>query len=159
MSVSSLCIRGPCCQSKCQFHPPVSRVHTVNLKLWLLMCTLVTWMRSYFLDSKPLSTTCLFSYHNFATCNAGDPGLIPGSGRSPGEGTGYILQYSWASLVVQLVKNLPAMQEESACSAGKLGSIPGLGRSLEKGKATHSIFWLEISMDCILHGVPKVRHD
>ena len=44
-------------------------------------------------------------------CNAGDPGLIPGSGRSPGEGIGYPLQYSWASLVAQLVKNLPAMQE------------------------------------------------
>ena len=46
-----------------------------------------------------------------STCNAGDPGSIPGSGRSPGEGIGYPPQYSWASLVVQLVKNLPAMQE------------------------------------------------
>ena len=45
------------------------------------------------------------------TCNAGDPGSIPGSGRSPGEGIGYPLQYSWASLVAQLVKNLPAMWE------------------------------------------------
>ena len=44
-------------------------------------------------------------------CNAGDPGLIPGSGRSPGEGTGYPLQYSWTSLVAQLVKNLPAVWE------------------------------------------------
>ena len=40
---------------------------------------------------------------------AGDPGLIPGLGRSPGEGIGYPLQYYWASLVAQLVKNLPAM--------------------------------------------------
>ena len=46
-----------------------------------------------------------------SACNAGDPGLIPGSGRSPGEGIGYPLQYSWASLVAQLVKNLPAMWE------------------------------------------------
>ena len=44
-------------------------------------------------------------------CNAGDPGSIPGSGISAGEGIGYTLQYSWASLVAQLVKNLPAMQE------------------------------------------------
>ena len=44
-------------------------------------------------------------------CNAGDPGSIPGSGRSPGDGTGYPLQYSWASLVAQLVKDPPAMQE------------------------------------------------
>ena len=42
-------------------------------------------------------------------CNAGDPCSIPGPGRSVGEGTGYPLLYSWASLVVQLVKNLPAM--------------------------------------------------
>ena len=44
-------------------------------------------------------------------CNAGDPGLIPGSERSAGEGIDYPLQYSWASLVVYLVKNLPAMWE------------------------------------------------
>ena len=46
-----------------------------------------------------------------SACNAGDPGSIPGSGRSPGEGIGYPLQYSWASLVTQLVKNPLAMQE------------------------------------------------
>jgi len=44
-------------------------------------------------------------------CNAGDPDLIPRLGRSAEEGIGYPLQYSWASLVVQLVKNPPAMQE------------------------------------------------
>ena len=44
-------------------------------------------------------------------CNAGDPGLIPGLGKSFGEGIGYPLQDSWASLVTQLLKNLPAMQE------------------------------------------------
>ena len=43
--------------------------------------------------------------------NAGDPGLIPGSGRSAGEGISYALQYSWASLMAQKVKNPPAMQE------------------------------------------------
>ena len=58
-------------------------------------------------------------YSDFPDCsvgkesawNAGDPGMILGSGRSGGEGIGYPLQYSWASLVAQLVKNLPAMQE------------------------------------------------
>ena len=44
-------------------------------------------------------------------CNAGDPGSIPGLGRSAGEGIGYLLKYSWASLVAQLVKNLPTMWE------------------------------------------------
>ena len=43
--------------------------------------------------------------------NAGDSGSIPGLGRSPGEGIGYPLQYSWASLVAQLIKNLPAKWE------------------------------------------------
>ena len=55
-----------------------------------------------------------------STCTSGDPGLISQLGRSPGEGQDYILQYSWASLVAQLVKNLPAVWA--------LGSIPGLGR-------------------------------
>ena len=41
--------------------------------------------------------------------DAGDLGSILGSGRSPGEGIGNPLQYSWASLVAQLVKNLPAV--------------------------------------------------
>ena len=46
-----------------------------------------------------------------SACNAGDPSLIPGLGRSAREGIGYPLQYSGASLVVQLVKNPPAMRE------------------------------------------------
>ena len=44
-----------------------------------------------------------------SACNAGDPSLIPELGRSPGEGIGYPLQYSWASLVAQIVKNLLTM--------------------------------------------------
>ena len=68
--------------------------------------------------------------------------LIPGSGRSPGEGIGYPFQYSWASLVAQLVKNPPAMRETWIRSLG-------WEDSLEKGKATHSsiltwrILWTE----------------
>ena len=46
-----------------------------------------------------------------STCNAGDPGLIPGSGRSPREGIGYQFQYSQAFLEAQKLKNLPAMWE------------------------------------------------
>ena len=66
-----------------------------------------------------------------SACNAGDPGPIPGSGRSAGDRIGYPLQYSWASLVVQLVKNLPAMQETWVRSLG-------WEDPLEKEKATHS---------------------
>ena len=66
-----------------------------------------------------------------STCNVGDLGSIPGLGRSLGEGKGYPLQYSWASLVAQLVKNLPAMRETWVHSLG-------WEDPLEKGKATHS---------------------
>ena len=80
-------------------------------------------------------------------CNAGDPGSFPGSGRSAGEGIGYPLQYSWASLVAQLVKNPPAMWQTSVQSLG-------WEDPLEKGKATHSsIPGLENSIDCIDLGV------
>ena len=64
-------------------------------------------------------------------CNAGDPGSIPGSGRSPGEGIGYPFQYSWASLVAQLVRNPPAVRETWVQSLG-------WEDPLEEGKATHS---------------------
>ena len=59
-----------------------------------------------------------------SACNAGDPG------STPGEGIGYPLQYSWASLMAQLVKNPPAMRETWVQSLG-------WEDPLEKGKATH----------------------
>ena len=69
-----------------------------------------------------------------------------GQGRSPGEGIGYPLQYSWASPVAQLVKNQPAMQD--------LGLILGLGRSPGEGKGYPLQYsGLENSMNCIVHGV------
>ena len=66
-----------------------------------------------------------------SACNAGDPGSIPGSGGFAGEGIGYPLQYSWVSLVAQLVKNLPVMRETWVQSLG-------WEDPLEKGTATHS---------------------
>ena len=51
-----------------------------------------------------------------SACNAGDPSLIPGSGGSPGEGINYTLQYSWASVVTHMVKNLPVKQETQVSS-------------------------------------------
>ena len=93
-----------------------------------------------------------------STCNAGDPGSIPASGRSTGEGIGYAFHYSLASLVAQLVKNLPGMQETWAQSLG-------WEDPLEKGKATHSstlawkIPWME--EPCRLHSMGSLRvgHD
>ena len=64
-------------------------------------------------------------------CNTGDPGSIPGSGSSPGEGTGYPLQYFGASLMAEMVKNLPAMRETWVRSLG-------WENPLEEGRATHS---------------------
>ena len=80
-----------------------------------------------------------------SACNAGDPGFIPGSGRSPGEGRDDLLQHSWASLLAQLVKNLPAVWEtrvRSLCWEDPT----------EKGTATHAsiLAW-------IVHGVAKSR--
>ena len=85
--------------------------------------------------------------------SAGDPGSIPGLGSSTGEGTGYPLQYFWASLVAQLVKNPPAMWETCVWSLG-------WEDPLEKGKTTHSsilawrIPWTVLSM-----GSQRVGHN
>ena len=86
-----------------------------------------------------------------STCNAGDLGLIPGSGRSTGEGIGYPLQDSWASLVTQLMKNPPAVQETWVRSLG--WECP-----LEKERLPTPVFWLENPMDCTVHRV-AIRHD
>ena len=76
-------------------------------------------------------------------------GSIPGSGISA-EGKGYPLQYSWASLVAQLVKNLPAMWETWVW-------LLGWENSLEKGKVTHSsiLAWRIPRTIYIVHGVTK----
>ena len=57
-------------------------------------------------------------------CNAGDSSSIPGLGRFAGEAIGYPLQYSWASLVAQLVQNVPAMWETW------VGKISGEGKGI-----------------------------
>ena len=82
--------------------------------------------------------------------------MIPGLGRSPGEGIGYSLQYSWASLVAQMVKNLPEMQETWVQSLG-------WEDPLEESMATQSsmLAW-RIPMDrgawwATIHGVTKSR--
>ena len=84
-------------------------------------------------------------------CNTGDPSLIPGLEISPGEGIGYPLQYSWASLVAQWVKNPPAMRETWVQSLS-------WEDPLEKGKATPLQYsGLENFMNCIVYGVTKSR--
>jgi len=91
-------------------------------------------------------------------CNAGDPGSIPESGRSLGEGTGYPLQCSWVSLVAQMVKNLPAMRETWVQSLG-------WEDPLEEGTATHScilawrIPWTKEPGQLKSMGSQRVGHD
>ena len=115
--------------------------------------------------------------------NAGDPGSIPGPGRSPGEGNGKPLQYSflenpmdrgaWQATAHGVTKSLTRLSnftftlsllgfpgdsagKESACNAGDLDSIPWLGRSPGEGKGCPLQYsGLENFMDCIVHGVAK----
>ena len=69
-----------------------------------------------------------------SACSAGDPGSIPGLGRSTGEGIGYPVWYSWASLVVQLVKNLPA--------SGRPGFNPRVGKiPWRREQVPTPVFW------------------
>ena len=89
--------------------------------------------------------------------SVGDPGPIRGSGRSAGEGIGYPLQYSWASLESQLVKNLPAVWETWVRSLG-------WEDPLEKEMATHSsilawkIPWMKEPGRLLSMGSQRVGH-
>ena len=93
-----------------------------------------------------------------SACNARDPGSTPGLGRSAGEGIGYPPQDSWASLVAQLVKNPPAMQETWVQSLGREDP-------LEEEMATHSrilawrIPWTEEPRGLQSMGLQRVGHD
>ena len=80
------------------------------------------WVKNRYLLTFPDS-----SVGKESACSVGDPGLIPGLGRSNGEGIGYPLQYSCASLVAQLVNNQSTMQETWVQSLG-LGRSPGEGK-------------------------------
>ena len=79
--------------------------------------------------------------------------MTPGLGRSGGEGIGYPLQYSWASLVAQLVKNLPAMWETWVQSLAWEDPLEkNTGYALQYSG-------LENSMDCIVHRLQRAGHD
>ena len=83
-----------------------------------------------------------------SACNAGDPGSILGSGRSTGEGIGYPLQHSWASLMAQLVRIPPAMRET--------GFDPCVGKiRWRRDQLPTPYSSLENSPDCVVSGVAK----
>ena len=78
------------------------------LKKKELNCWLITfWKEPFTICTLPPLLPCV-SAGKESACNVGDLGSIPALGRSPREGKGYLLKYSWASFVTQLVKNLPA---------------------------------------------------
>ena len=114
---------------KLSHFPPTPSFHllAVYLSYWVSVLSLLC-IRC---DSRIYQGSLNSSVGKESTCNAGDPGSIPGLGRFAGEGIGYPVQYSWASLVIQLVKNLLAMQETW------VGSL-GWEDPLEEGKATVS---------------------
>ena len=89
------------------------------------------WISKHAVMFGPWLVHSILAYSSVGKESACNAGSIPGSGSSPGEGIGYPFQYSWDSLVAQLVKNLPAIWETWAWSLG-------WGDPLEKGKATHS---------------------
>ena len=111
----------------------------------LLALQVTLFLSVYYILSDPDS-----SVGKESTCNAGDPRLTPGSGRSTGEGIDYPLQYSWASLVAQLVKNPPAMWETWVQSLG-------WEDPWRRERLPLQYSGLENSMDCKVHEVAKSR--
>ena len=125
------------------------RIFTNSLQYLLNLCThenpqskhrifLIEWCPWYVQDFPGISAS------KESTCNAGNPGSIPGSGREwlP---TPVFLDFPWGTA-----------GKESTCNAGDLGSIPGLGRSPGEGNSYPLQYsGLENFMDCIVHGVTK----
>ena len=92
-----------------------------------------------------------------SACNAGDPGSIPGSGRSTGEEIGYPLQYSRASLVAQLVKNLPAVQETWVQSLGCQDPLEKVQATAAAAKSLQSCPTLCDLVDYTVRGILQTR--
>ena len=138
-----------------------SRVNTnlLSMKLWRRKKKFVPVLL-FHLRLQKLKSQCVIRAqggfpHSFvgkeSTCNAGDSGCILELGRSTGEGIDYPLQDSWASLVAQLVKHLPAMRETWVGSLGWEDSLgEGQGYLLQDSG-------LENSLDRIVCGVTKSR--
>ena len=131
---------------------PATMDHKVDSETRACMCTCATYMCLYMPTCTCMDPCkCIYMRKSAGfpgslagkelACNAGDPSLIPGLGRFPGKEIGHPYQYSWASLVTQTVKNLPAMWKIWVRSLG-------WEDPLEEGMATHSsILAWRIPMD------------
>ena len=121
----------------------------------LYHCT--TWEALYIYVGKGRQFIYVYAHVGFSdssvgkesACNAGDHSSIPRSGWTAGEGIDYPIQYSWTSLVAQLVKNPPAMWETWVLSLG-WEDCPREGKGYPLQYSG-----LENSMDCIVHEVVK----
>ena len=103
----------------CIVFPPISHASTSEMEIHLHIILVTSILFMAFPGGKE------------STCKGGDLGSIPGSGSYPGEGIGFPFQYSWASLVAQMVKNLPGMCESWVW-------FLSYEDPLEEGMATHS---------------------
>ena len=124
-------------------HHCLTQCHTVLLLCFLLrVLEIFVELMLVYVRKQRVQLHCFACAYTVVPCSlssagkeaarhVGDPGSIPGSGRSTAEGIGHPLQCFWASLEAQLVKNPPAMWDTW---------VPSLGWEdpLEKGKATHS---------------------
>ena len=122
----------PVCRltSPCSAHPALCSFHHLPHTPIPASVSPAVWLLPYLIPDTMWAETLglCFLFPNIDTSrrsageesahNAGDLGSIPGSARSPGEGIGHPLQYCWASLVAQLVKNPPAMLETWVRSLG-----------------------------------------
>ena len=88
-----------------------SRPEALSCTLLSISFSIVIPLHGIFIDTCPMRKIEFCLAGKEYACNAGDPTLIAGSRRSPGEGIGYPLQYSWASLMAQMVKHQPSMQK------------------------------------------------
>ena len=148
-------------------------IHRINSQKWKCLarvCTFSVFITIIKLDSMNFTWIYILKYtirefkiyhHSYKNvgfpdssvskeyaCNAGDPGSIPGLGRSAGQRIGYPLQYSWASLVAQLVKNLPAMWETWVRSLD-------WEDPLRRERLPTPVCCLENSTDSIVYGITK----
>ena len=108
-----------------------SRPEALSCALWSLSFSIVIPLHGIFIDICTMRKIEFCLAGKEYACNAGDPVLIAGSRRSPGEGIGFPLQYSWASLVAQMVKHQPSMQKTWVWSLD-------WENPLEEAVATHS---------------------
>ena len=111
---------GHSCRDSSYTHAPKHLLNSYHKfsDATVTICQQIIWAQTYFVMHSFINDILRTYWASLdssvgkeSACNVGDPGLIPGQGRSPGEGIGYPLQYSWASLVARLVKNPPAMWE------------------------------------------------